>query len=58
LRHGPNITYYENGKTRYSGIYKNDVRDSIWVYYDSVGNVAERAVYKNDQIIRKLGPGK
>ena len=54
LRHGPNITYIETGKIRYQGMYKNDKRDSIWTYFDSIGNVAERLLYKNDKIIQKL----
>jgi antitoxin component YwqK of YwqJK toxin-antitoxin module len=55
LREGPNVTYYEDGKTkRYEGFYKNDTRDSIWCYYDSVGNVAERIMFRNDKVVKKL----
>ncbi len=56
LRHGMNVTYYESGKTRYEGFYKNDQRDSIWNYYDSTGHMAQRVVFKNDRILRKLPP--
>jgi len=54
LRHGPNLTYFENGKLRYTGHYKNDVRDSVWLYYDSLGNVAEKVLFKNDRVVKKL----
>ena len=57
-REGPNITYYPNGKLRYSGVYRNDMRDSIWNYYDSTGTLAERVLFRQDRIVKKLGPGK
>jgi hypothetical protein len=54
FRNGLNVTYFGNGKIRYSGFYKNDVRDSIWLYYDSIGNVSEKVLFKNDRMIKKL----
>lgn len=54
LRHGPNIAYREDGTKRYEGQYKNDVRDSVWSYFDSIGNIAERVLFENDKIIKKL----
>ncbi len=49
LRHGPNIVYYENSKIRYAGNYKNDKRDSIWTFYDSVGTKIKEILYKEDK---------
>lgn len=54
LREGPNITYFENGKIRYEGYYRNDVRDSVWMYYDSIGNLAEKVLFKDDKVVKKL----
>ena len=54
LRQGPNLTYFENGKLRYAGNYKNDARDSIWLYYDTLGKIAEKVVFKNDKVVKKL----
>jgi hypothetical protein len=54
LRHGPNTTYYENGKKRYEGFYKNDLQDSVWVYFDTSGVEIERLLYKNNRVIKKL----
>ncbi len=54
IKQGTNVTYTEAGKVRYKGFYKNDKQDSIWIYYDSIGNVAERILYKNDVIEKKL----
>ena len=54
LRQGPNITYFENGKVRYNGFYKLDKQDSVWCYYDTLGKLAEKVLFKNDRIIKKL----
>lgn len=54
LRHGPNITYYEDGNTRYSGFYKNDQQDSLWIYFDSIGKVEQKLIYKNDKVFKEL----
>ncbi len=54
LRHGPNLTYYTDGKLRYSGFYKNDYKDSVWCYYDSLGAMVEKIVFKNDKFIKNL----
>jgi antitoxin component YwqK of YwqJK toxin-antitoxin module len=54
LRHGLNIAYFENGKKRYEGFYKNDQQDSVWTYYDSTGRLAEKVLFRNSRIIRRL----
>jgi hypothetical protein len=54
MRHGPNKAYFENGGLRYEGSYKNDEQDSVWNYYDTLGKIAEKVLYKNDRIIKKL----
>lgn len=54
LRHGPNIVYSQNGTLVYTGFYKNDLKDSIWCYYDSVGVMAQKLVFKNDRFVKEL----
>ncbi|MBX3164964.1 MAG: hypothetical protein KF900_10835 [Bacteroidetes bacterium] len=54
LRHGVNNTFYLNGKPRYTGFYKNDKRDSIWTFYDTLGNLAEKVLMKNDREVKRL----
>jgi hypothetical protein len=54
LREGPNMVYFENGKPRYTGFYKKDMQDSIWCYYDSSGNLAEKLVFKKDRVVQKM----
>ncbi|MGE0567326.1 MAG: toxin-antitoxin system YwqK family antitoxin [Bacteroidia bacterium] len=47
LKSGINKVYYENGKLRYAGYFKNDKRDSIWVFYDTLGNQIKTLKYKD-----------
>jgi antitoxin component YwqK of YwqJK toxin-antitoxin module len=54
LKHGPNITYYENKKMRYSGWYKKDQQDSIWFYYDTLGKLEKKALFKNGRLEKEL----
>jgi antitoxin component YwqK of YwqJK toxin-antitoxin module len=54
LRHGSNITYYRSGKKRYEGYYKNDKQDSVWNYYDTLGILDTKVIYKNDAIVKKM----
>ena len=54
LRHGANITYYETGKMRYSGFYKKDKKDSLWSYYDSLGVLVQKLIFKDDRFIKEL----
>lgn len=54
LRHGPNIAYYPDGTKRYEGVYKYDKQDSVWCYYDSLGKLAEKVLFKDSRIVRKL----
>lgn len=54
LRHGPNIAYFEDGKLRYSGFYKDDMKDSIWSYYDSLGHVAKKLLFRQDRMVKEL----
>jgi hypothetical protein len=53
IRQGLNETYFENGKIRYSGWYKNDLRDSLWIFNDSTGKTIQQVLYKNDKIINQ-----
>lgn len=51
LKHGANNVFYENGKPRYQGWFKNDLRDSVWVFYDEHGIEERRIRFKDDQEI-------
>ncbi|MFI5142163.1 MAG: toxin-antitoxin system YwqK family antitoxin [Bacteroidia bacterium] len=53
-RHGPNIVYYQNSKVRYKGFFKKDNRDSVWTFYDSLGELMRTLVYKNDKEISSI----
>ena len=57
LRHGPNITWFENGRKRFEGFYRDDRQDSVWRYYDSSGRLAEKVLYRNSRIVKRLERG-
>lgn len=54
LRHGPNLVYFMNGQLRYTGFYKNDLKDSVWCYYDSTGVPAQKLLYKDNILVKEL----
>jgi antitoxin component YwqK of YwqJK toxin-antitoxin module len=54
LKHGPISTYFQNGQKRFEGFYKNDLQDSLWIYYDSTGKVLSKIIYKEDRVSRRL----
>ena len=54
LRHGPNLVYFMNGQLRYTGFYKNDLKDSIWCYYDSTGVLAQKYQYKDNRLVKEI----
>jgi hypothetical protein len=55
IKSGANIVYYENAKVRYKGYYKNDVRDSVWSFYDSTGKLMKTLVYKEGKELASSG---
>lgn len=38
---------------RYQGYYKNDLRDSIWSFYDSTGKLVNQLKYIKDVEVKK-----
>jgi antitoxin component YwqK of YwqJK toxin-antitoxin module len=51
---GSNTTFYSNGKMRYKGYYNNNLQDSTWEYYDTVGVLLQTIKYKNDAIVSEV----
>jgi hypothetical protein len=49
LKHGANNVYFESGLPNYKGWFKNDLRDSLWIFYDTYGNELKRVMFKNDE---------
>lgn len=47
-KHGASTVFHPNGKIYYTGWYKNDLRDSLWLFYDSLGKEVDRHAFKND----------
>ncbi|MCX8079793.1 MAG: hypothetical protein N3F09_00995 [Bacteroidia bacterium] len=51
-RHGPYLVYYPKMIKRIEGYYKNDMRDSIWNFYDSTGFKAAVIVYSKNKVVK------
>lgn len=50
-KHGLSKVYFPNGQAQYIGWYKNDLQDSVWVYYNEEGKVLEkRAFHKGEEV--------
>jgi antitoxin component YwqK of YwqJK toxin-antitoxin module len=48
LKHGPYFFYYENGKLKISGSYKDDKKQGEWKNYDANGNLKKIDTYLDD----------
>jgi len=48
-RHGESIVYFPNGQVQYKGWFKNDLRDSLWFFYDDKGKEVDKRAYRNDE---------
>jgi antitoxin component YwqK of YwqJK toxin-antitoxin module len=46
---GESIVYFPNGNMQYKGWYKNDLQDSIWIYYDINKQEIDRRAFKNGE---------
>ena len=46
LRQGESAVYYENGKLRYKGKYKEDKTIGKWFFYDEKGNLVKELMYQ------------
>ncbi len=48
-KHGATNVYFPNGKPQYKGWYKNDMRDSLWLFFDTLGKQIDKRAFRNDQ---------
>ena len=46
-KHGPYFYYYENGKLKISGQYKNDKKHGDWKYYNQDGTQTKTESYSD-----------
>ena len=51
-KHGPYFYYYENGKLKISGEYKNDEKHGTWKYYDDKGKLTSQEKFENGQPVK------
>lgn len=48
-KQGASNVYYGNGKPQYKGWYKNDMRDSLWLFFDTLGKQIDKHAFRNDE---------
>lgn len=48
-RHGSSMVFYPDGKLQYSGWFKNDLKDSLWFFYDNAGKEIDKHAYRNGE---------
>jgi MORN repeat variant len=48
-RSGASNVYFPNGKPQYKGWFKKDLRDSLWLFFDSTGVQVDKRAFRNDQ---------
>jgi antitoxin component YwqK of YwqJK toxin-antitoxin module len=49
-KHGPYFYYYENGKIKVKGSYKNDKKDGEWIYMDEHGKPIKTEKYVDGEL--------
>lgn len=49
IKQGASNVFYPNGIPQFRGWYKNDLKDSTWTFYDTLGRVIEVKHFRNDE---------
>jgi len=49
-KNGKWVEYYENGKVKSTGQYKNDKKDGKWIYYHKKGTIQQTGNYSNGKL--------
>ena len=47
-KHGASNVFYPNGKPQYKGWFKNDLRDSLWLFFDTLGKQVDKHAFSKD----------
>ncbi|OFX79184.1 MAG: hypothetical protein A2X12_01910 [Bacteroidetes bacterium GWE2_29_8] len=47
------IKYYKTGIVKQRGFYRSNMKDGIWVNYDSLGDIEATSIYKKDILLEK-----
>ena len=42
------MCFYSNGKPQYKGWFKNDLRDSLWLFFDTLGKQVDKHAFRKD----------
>jgi antitoxin component YwqK of YwqJK toxin-antitoxin module len=52
VKHGPYFYYFENGKLKVSGQYKDDKKHGEWKYYDERGTLLRSDKFDSDVLVK------
>lgn len=55
-KHGPYFYYYESGKIKISGNYKNDEKHGEWKYFNAEGSLIKTEEYEKGKLINSKRP--
>lgn len=55
-KHGQYFYYYQNGKVKISGIYKNDEKHGTWKYFDEKGTLIKEEEYQEGKLVKSTTP--
>ena len=47
-KQGASNVYYANGNPQYKGWFKNDLRDSLWLFFDTLGKQVDKRAFSKD----------
>lgn len=48
-KQGASNVFFANGNPQYKGWYKNDLRDSLWFFYDTLGKEIDKRAFRNGE---------
>ena len=52
VKQGPYFYYYESGKLKISGQYREDNKHGVWKYYDEAGTQTKTETYDNGKMLQ------
>ncbi|NSW76760.1 MAG: PKD domain-containing protein [Candidatus Atribacteria bacterium] len=48
IKHGPEVSFYENGKKKVEGQYEHGRKEGTWISYYDNGNIGQKGSYRNN----------
>ncbi len=48
MKHGPHATWHPNGQPATAGLYRDGLREGVWLRYSAKGDLETSAGFQND----------